>query len=466
MDGIAQRYRTLHGKTKYDALARAINAAIVDGALLPGDKLPPLRRLARTLGMTPGTAARAFAQLSESGVLITRVGAGTFVTDRHDPDDGAADPAAAGPAPRLVADKVDLTAVCLPDLGQVHWLRQRFGALASNDPDLYLRYPCQRDRVAAQEAACVWLANRPTGAVDPADILPVQGVQAGLATILQAFLQAGPPCILVEETVYPGMLRLARAIGAQIIAVPCDDDGAIPEAMAAVAETADVQLFFCGPDGSNPAARVMPQARREAIAALARRHDFHILEDDALCLAGALPTFRALAPERGWYLAGLSKTLSPALRLGVAVAPRPHRGTLARAAQDRSLGLAAPVDALAVALFGDPQTLQWQERIRSEMDTLVGHCIDALARFLPSWQAGVPWIWLPVPRGRGVSDLLLDAERCGLVLRPAEAFCPPDGLAQEAVRIAIDGRLTPESLRAAVSRLNVLVDRPQIELVP
>ena len=64
---------------KYKAVVTMIRNAISNGALSAGEKLPPVRELAWKLGVTPGTVARAYTMLTESGTLQAEVGRGTFV---------------------------------------------------------------------------------------------------------------------------------------------------------------------------------------------------------------------------------------------------------------------------------------------------------------------------------------------------------------------------------------------------
>ena len=67
----------------YEQIRRAILEQLALGALLPGDRLPTIRALARDLGIAPGTVGRAYKELEEAGVLLTRRGAGTQVATRR-----------------------------------------------------------------------------------------------------------------------------------------------------------------------------------------------------------------------------------------------------------------------------------------------------------------------------------------------------------------------------------------------
>ena len=65
----------------YAQVIAQIGRAIARGELLPGDKLPSVRRLAADLVINPHTVARAYSELERRGLLSTKTGAGTFVAD-------------------------------------------------------------------------------------------------------------------------------------------------------------------------------------------------------------------------------------------------------------------------------------------------------------------------------------------------------------------------------------------------
>jgi GntR family transcriptional regulator len=63
----------------YAQLDRSIRAAIAQGRLAVGDRLPTVRQLAVDLKVNANTVAKVYAELERSGVLATQRGVGTFV---------------------------------------------------------------------------------------------------------------------------------------------------------------------------------------------------------------------------------------------------------------------------------------------------------------------------------------------------------------------------------------------------
>lgn len=69
------------GKPLYRQVVEQISAAIARGELRTGDKLPAVRTLAGELVINPNTVARAYTVLEQSGLVTTKTGSGTFVSD-------------------------------------------------------------------------------------------------------------------------------------------------------------------------------------------------------------------------------------------------------------------------------------------------------------------------------------------------------------------------------------------------
>ena len=118
---------------------------------------------------------------------------------------------------------------------------------------------------------------------------------------------------------YPGFLAAARRLGAEIVPLAMDADGILPDALEQAARHRNLRALYLVPTNDNPTTATLPLERRKAIARLALRHGFAIVEDDAYgrLPASPIPPVAAFAPKQTWHIAGVSKLVSPALRVGL-----------------------------------------------------------------------------------------------------------------------------------------------------
>lgn len=459
---------------KYRALAHAVRDAIADGTLVAGQKMPPVRELAWALHITPGTVARAYGVLTDEGVLEAAVGRGTFVAAPEPApavDEAPVGPAAAEPALPLAslrplvaaeaADHVLVSSPRLPDVGQVALIQEHLGAVAMLSGAALLRYPTREGAAPARQALLNWLGRIPLGPLDQEDIVLTNGAQNAIALILQAVLRGSRPVVLVEELAYPGFRRAAEMLRAEVAPVAMDAYGLIPEALEATARAGSAQVLCTSPEVHNPTGIFTPYERRRELAEVMRRCDLQVIEDDTYSLAeNHAPCYRMLLPERGWYVNSLSKQISPALRVGLGVAPRMRTSDLRQAAERGFFGLSVPLRELSARLLQDPRIDQVARDIRATMNRYVEAAVNILGRYDLHWRHDAAFIWLRLPVGWRASAFCVAAEAAGVQVRPAEDFACRDARAPHAVRIGINAQVTLESFEAAIHRLSHLLDNP------
>src|SRR5918997_5411133 len=76
---------TAKGVTRTEALMNAVRVKIASRALVPGDRLPSIRRFAETMGVSPSTVVEAYDRLAAEGVIRARRGSGFYVTGMNLP---------------------------------------------------------------------------------------------------------------------------------------------------------------------------------------------------------------------------------------------------------------------------------------------------------------------------------------------------------------------------------------------
>ena len=446
---------------KYAAVAQIIREAIADGTLSVGEKLPPVRDLAWQLSITPGTVARAFSILTNEGAVETTVGRGTYVAP---PRGNLLEDVWSRQAPASQDDApetINLFSPHLADAGQVALLRRAMAKVAEAAPRVFLHYPTRADYRPVREAVVSWLADLPLGPVDQSEVVLANGGQNAICLVMQAVLSGPRPTLLVESLSYAGFRRAAELMRADVIGIEMDAHGMCPLALEAAAKQGNAQLICLTPEVQNPTGGYMPLKRRKEILAIAERHDLQILEDDCYRIASArAPSFRALAPGRAWHVSSVSKSLTPALRVGFALAPKGRAADLRRVAEYGYFGLSQPLAELTRIVLSDPATLDITRNIRERMASYVRVAVNVLGRFDLTWDADVPFLWLTLPAGWRAAAFCRAAEMQGVQIRSADEFSLRDGRAPHAVRIAVNAQVSLPAFEAAMQRLQGLLDNP------
>lgn len=444
---------------KYRAVAAAIRQKVADGRLPVGGKLPPVREMAWALQITPGTVARAYSVLTDEGLLIAEVGRGTFVA--------APTPDANNIPPLLIqyatrdSDTVSLTSPSLPDVGQVGLIRRALRQVAESAEVDFLNYPAAKPYEPARQAAANWVNAGHLGQIHANDVVLTHGGQNGISLVMQCVLRGRRPVILVEELCYPGFRRAAELLRADVVPVPMDAHGLIPQELERLAQMHSAQLLCTSPEVQSPTVLHTPLARRKEIAAVAERCGFDILEDECYRLSEtSSPSYRVLLPSQSFYVASISKSLTPALRIGFAVAPKSRGNALRRAAENGFFGLSRPLAEMVEILLSDPATRDAARAVQAEVARYVRAAVNALGRYDLTWHENIPFFWLRLPTGWRAAAFCQAAEAEGLRIRSAEDFALRDARVPHAVRIAVNAQITIQSFEAAMDRLRRLLDDP------
>ncbi|CAM5774094.1 GntR family transcriptional regulator [Labrys miyagiensis] len=420
----------------HERLVAAIADDIAEGELVPGARLPPHRELAYRLGIGLGTVTKAYAVLERRGLVRSERGRGMFVS---------------GLAARRTG-VIDLSVNIPPQMLSERLLAATLTAMARRlDADLFGSYlpPAGRDDHRALLAG--WLAGQKLDA-RPEHLLICNGAQHALAIAFAAVAPAGG-VILTEAITYPGAIMLARQHGHRLIGIDTDARGLRPDALEkalhSLARVSRPKLLYVTPTLHNPTAATMDARRREDIAHLCRRHDVVIVEDDIHAIfagPGHMP-IATLAPERTLHVSGLSKVLSPGLRIGSLVVP-PAFLERAMSALRTTCTMAAPLACLIMEQWLTDGTAQ---SVAASIRTDAARRLD-LARTLLRLEA-LPGpsgfhLWLPMPSSRADRLAAATAAQGVLVMQPRAPLVDVNA-AQGGIRLSLGGP-SPGPLKEAL----------------
>ncbi|CAM5257362.1 MocR-like pyridoxine biosynthesis transcription factor PdxR [Rhodanobacter lindaniclasticus] len=359
-------YLNLDGEgPAYGQLTRAFKAAILDGSLGGGTRLPPSRALAQELGMSRITVLSAYDQLRAEGYLQSRVGSGSYVSELQLTPPLRPPKATPTVIRSRYAERAVLHAI-RPTYRAHQGLRfeLQFGETQLTPP-LNNAWGRELARAASytslertsswglpalREQVCRYLANRRGVQADPADVMIVSGSQQAFGLAARVLLNEGDP-VVMEDPHYFGAWRAFAAHGAELQAVRTDDEGLV------CAELPEVppRLIFVTPSHQFPSGPVMSLPRRLKLLRYAETNNCWIMEDDYDSEfrydSQPLAALRSLDEgDRVIYVGTFSKVLFGSLRLGYMVLPAVLREDFANARYLSDMGGLA-VEQAALAHF-------------------------------------------------------------------------------------------------------------------
>jgi len=327
-------------------LYMALRELLLSGALKPGDRMPATRTLALEIGVSRTTVIDAIDRLVSEGLLESRVGAGTYVSEALAAQGGLSG-ASRGQegsvaAPRLARTTARAARISAPRsrlphksmpfitalpaldafpmaqwarLSARHWRKDRDHIGGYGEPFGYgrLRSAIAQQLNAARGIKC-----------DPEQIFIVNGAQHAFTTIGLMLVNPGE-AIWFENPGALGARNAFLACDARLVPVAIDAEGLCVE--DAMDKAPDFRLAFVTPSHQQPLGSVMSLGRRLALLQAARDADAMIVEDD---YDGDFyygeqppPTLKSIdTQERVIYVGTFSKSLFPSLRLGYILSPQ------------------------------------------------------------------------------------------------------------------------------------------------
>ncbi|MER5405211.1 PLP-dependent aminotransferase family protein [Streptomyces sp. NPDC002769] len=358
------------------ALIRALRDAVRGGRLAPGTRLPPYRSLAADLGMARNTVADAYAELVAEGWLTARQGSGTRVATPLRQWGNTAAPGAAARVPKKAP---------APARGPRHDLRQGTPDASSFPRSAWLasyRRALQQapndafgpgdpaGRRELREALAEYLTRTRGVAAEPDRIVICSGFAHALRLLFPHVLR-GP--LAVESYGLGFHHELLTSASVRTVPLALDEDG------AQVGELDRERAVLLTPAHQFPTGGPLHPARRAAVVDWARARGGLILEDDYdgefrydRRPVGAL---QGMDPERVVHIGSVSKSLSPALRLGWMVLPERYVDAVLAAKGERE-AWASALDQLTLADFlasgsYDRHVRRMRQRYRTRRDRLV-----------------------------------------------------------------------------------------------
>jgi len=441
----------------YRQICDRIVALVDEGALQPGDRLPPTRALAESIGVHRSTVVRAYDEIRALGYLESRSGSYSTVRRRARPpattttSDGrgqralvdwlglstepvrATHMAESQPIrPDLPIDAVDFERLAAdPTLAPADDLRRCLKSVLMRSGPAALDYADPAGWAPLRKTISTRLQSHGV-AVSAEEILITSGAQHALDLTLRMLTRPGDR-VVVEAPTYGMAHALLRLHGLAPVEIPMRDDGMDLDALERVLGQTSVKLVYTMPNFHNPTGVTTDQAHRERLLAMCERQRVPVLEDgfeEEMKYFGkaVLPIKSIDARGVVLYVGTLSKVVFPGLRVGWIAAPREAISLLTSIQHASCLAANTLAQAAAERFFHRGEFESYLRRIHRIYRRRMLAMLDGLERHLPpevQWTrpVGGYTLWLTLPdrreNGRSWCDRLAEV---GVRVAPGSQF--------------------------------------------
>ncbi len=342
--------------------------------------------------------------------------------------------------------------------------------------------------MAATVDCIVEVMAREGTVVDPAEVIVTTGGQQVIDLVCKTLIDPGD-VIVAEAPTYPGAVPTFSAYQAEVEQIEMDADGMPIDALESTLDRLQSQgrrpkFIYTIPNFQNPAGVTMSLARRHRLIEVARERELLVLEDNPYGLlrydGEPLPTLHSLnaanssADTRGGasdlviYLGTFSKILSPGLRIGWAVAPRPVLEKLNLGKQGADLCSSSVTQMFISAYFaergteGHPPGPAWIEYV-SRLRTLYRRRRDVMLEALEehfggraSWTRpeGGLFIWATLAGDVDTTDLMARSE--GVAFVPGRAAYVDGRRGGSSMRLNFAG-VPEDDIREGIRRIGKIM---------
>ena len=430
----------------YMQLYAAIKEMVASGILPPGTRLPSVRKAAESLGVNLVTAVSAYKKLESEGIIESKPGSGSFVSDmllRPDAREAAAtgfiqdevyqqeDMAFLSSQVTITNNTIDFaSATPSPDLFPVDDFKTVMNEVLDRDKGNAFGYQESLGFFPLRESI-VGILQRQGIYCTPDEIHVISGAQQGIDIISKALLKQGEG-IITESPTYTGAIAVFKSRDAQVIDVQMEPDGANLSHLEYNLSKYRPKIIYTIPSFQNPTGISYSPDKRLALLKLAEKYDCYIIEDDYvsdLDFEGrSYSPLKALdTGNRVIFIKSFSKIFMPGLRLGFMLVPAKLSNHLLEAKHTTDISTSGLIqrafDLYIRKGYWDRHFTFMYSIYKERYEAMTA----ALEKFLPhriTWNkpGGGLNVWLNLPYGFPINSLVSQAAAKDVVFAPGRIF--------------------------------------------
>ncbi|MDH1633492.1 GntR family transcriptional regulator MpaR [Pseudomonas mosselii] len=433
---------------RYERFADDIAELIRSGVLGPGQRVPSVRYASQTHGVSPSTVFQAYYLLERRGLIRARPRSGYFV-NAHAPRPFS-EPQPQAPASESTdVDVSGLVFSILDSIKDPHTVP--FGS-AFPSPTLFPLQRLSRSLASASRAMDprmvvtdlspgnpqlrrqIALRYMVAGLMLPMEeLLITNGALEALNLCLQAVTQPGD-LVAIEAPAFYACLQVLERLKLKAVEIPVHPREGMD--LGVLAQTLDkhpVKAVWCMTNFQNPVGASMPEAKKQELVELLRRHQVPLIEDDVY--AELYYSQQAPKPAKAFDTDGLvmhcgsfAKSLAPGYRIGWVAAGR-FAQKIERLKLMTSLCASMPAQAAIADYLQHGGYDRHLRKLRYALEGQQANMLAAIARHFPaqtrvSQPSGGYFLWLELPEQMDALKLFHMALAQGISIAPGPIFSP------------------------------------------
>ncbi|WP_306354164.1 PLP-dependent aminotransferase family protein [Flavobacterium sp. '19STA2R22 D10 B1'] len=434
-------------KFKYQLIADTIEKQIKDEVLVPGNKLPSLRVLCTTHGISQSTAIAVYYDLESKGYVEANPKSGYYVSQHIQKQRVL--PKTSKPDGKLSEDAMDkITELVLYSAG-ADYIQLSHGVLADellpiaklNKAMILAMRSLKDSGTAYGETQGNEKLRRQIvrhtyhiPQLDHEELITTAGCINAISYALMALTEPGDS-IAVESPAYFGILRLAKSLKLNVVELPTHPiTGIVIESLQDALETKNIKVGLIVSNFSNPLGSLMPDEHKKAIVKLIQQYNIPLIEDD---IYGDLyfetrPSTCKSFDESGLVIlcSSFSKTLAPGYRIGW-IAPGKFKAEILKLKLTHSIS-STNITQEVIANF--LETGRYDHHLRKLRRSLQTNCIQytrAIDRYFPdntkiSAPKGGMVLWVEFDKKVNTIELFKMAVQAGISIAPGKMFTLQD----------------------------------------
>ena len=285
-----------------------------------------------------------------------------------------------------------------------------------------------------------WFAHElgavtPAGTTPPApsDVIVLPGSQSGMSSIFRSLVAPGQP-LLMESPTYWGAILATHQAGVRVVPVPTGPAGPDPAELARAFEESGARVFYAQPNYANPTGAQWPVELHGQILEVVRSYGAFVVEDDWAHDFGITTAATPVAThdDAGHvvYLRSLTKSVSPSIRVAAVIARGPARERILADRGAESMYVSGLLQVAALEVVTQPgwrtHLRGLREQLRARRDLLAAAVREHLPAAVFELPPGGLNLWVRLPDGTDVSQLVSDCERAGVVIASGAEWFPAE----------------------------------------